>query len=278
MALAVGILLMPSAMVPEALAQTPRLPPSAEYRFHDERGDGPFVVQRWVSAASPEVSPAGICQCLVVVYLGSRRVLTLGAPGDVSAITVVPPTGRDLDGDGLPDLVVTRWSGGAHCCYATAAYGIGTRIRTLLSIDTGDCGPGEFTDLDGDGSLEFSTCDETWKDRYCVFALAPFPTVVFAYDAKGRQYRVATPRFASYLQRQIDGDLIETNNYLAENGGRDAGGDKCAVLRPALGLMYAGRLDDGSALIRQLYRRGDVDAFVREVVSTLRGSRLWVSR
>ena len=133
-----------------------------------------FVVQCWVSATSPDVSPAGECDCLVVVYGGTRKVLTLGAPGDPAAITIGSPTGRDLRGDCATDLVVSRWSGGAHGCYSTTAFSVGREVRTLLSIDTGDCGPGEFADLDGDGGLpEFSTCEDT----YCALALTPLPAV-----------------------------------------------------------------------------------------------------
>ena len=272
------LLVVASPLVQPCSAQTPQVQPRAGYRLHDEQTIDRFVVQRWVSATSPDVSPAGECDCQVVVYAGTRRVLTLGAPGDLSSITIGPPTGRDLDGDGATDLVASRWSGGAHCCYSTTAYSVGRQVRTLLSIDAGDCGPGEFADLDGDGVLEFSTCDETWKDTYCAFALTPFPTVVFAYDAARRQYRLATPRFASHFRARIASNLAETSAYLTDSGGRDAGNDKCAVLRPALDLMYTGRLSDGVALIRRLYTGRDMEAFVKETVARTRASALWVSR
>ena len=47
-----------------ALAQTPREAPQDGYGLHDERTVGPFTIQRWVNAAMPEVSPAGMCDCL----------------------------------------------------------------------------------------------------------------------------------------------------------------------------------------------------------------------
>jgi hypothetical protein len=259
-------------------AQEPRIPPYDGYRFHDERGVDRFVVQRWVNAASPDPSPAGECDCVIVVYAGTRQVLTAGTPGSVSAISVAPPTGTDLDGDGATDLVVSTWSGGAHCCYSTAAYSVGRDVRPLLMLDTGDCGPGEFADLDGDGVLEFSTCDEIWKDTYCSFALTPFPTVVLAYDRARHLYRIATPRFARHFKNQFDSDLAETTRHFAESAGKDAGDDTCAVLRPALDLMYTGRMNEGTALIRRLYRGPDLDAFVKNVISKTRGSPLWVAR
>ena len=258
-----------------AAGQTPRLPPQVGYQFHDERAQGPFVVQRWVASATPDVSPAGTCDCLTLVYEGSRRLLTLGTAGDVTAIAVDPLTGRDINGDRFPEIVVTRWSGGAHCCYRTTAYSVGPDVRTVLSLETGNCGPGTFADLDGDGVLEFSTCDDLWADAYCVFAQAPFPTVVFAYNPWQRTYQLATPRFANALQKLIDDELEEARKTLAEDGGKGPGTDKCRVLQPALDLMYSGRLDEGVALIRSLYRGRDLDTFVQDVIRQTRASPLW---
>ena len=262
---------------PSPAARAPRLAPQAGYQFHDESPIGGFIVQRWVSAASPEVSPAGMCECLTVVYQGTRRILTLGTPDSIEAISVVAPSGRDINGDGLPDLVASNWSGGAHCCYSTTAYSVGAQLTTLLSLNTGDCGPGAFEDLDGDGVREFSTCDTGWQYQYCSFAYSPFPTVVYAYDAARREYRVATPRFARTLQKQVASDLAEAQKHLAEAAGKDLGMDKCAVLKPALGLMYAGQPVEGLAILAKFYRGPDREAFVKETAAKVRASPLWLA-
>ena len=47
-----------------------------------------------------------------------------------------------------------------------------------MLVSTG-CGPGEFRDLDGNGTMEFITCDDRWGYAYCSFAESPFPSVVF---------------------------------------------------------------------------------------------------
>lgn len=257
------------------MAQALRVAPQPGYQFVDVRTQGPFEVQRWVATAAPDVSPAGMCNCLIVVYEGARRVVTLGSAGDLTAITIDSMSGRDINRDRVPDLIVSSWSGGAHCCYATTVYSVGRDARKVLAVETGNCGPGTFEDLDGDNVLEFSTCDDQWADTYCDFASAPMPTVVFAYDPASRDYEVATPRFSNALQHLIDGELAETRTALAGDGGKDPGAEKCRVLRPALDLMYTGRLNEGVALIRNIYRGGDLEAFIQQVTTQMRSSPLW---
>jgi hypothetical protein len=271
----VVLILTTAAWTTPAKAQALRVAPQPGYQFVDVRTQGPFEVQRWVAAAAPDVSPAGICNCLIVVYEGARRVVTLGSAGDLTAITIDSVSGRDINGDRFPELVATSWSGGAHCCYSTTVYSVGRDIRNVLAVQTGNCGPGTFDDLDGDKVLEFTTCYDQWADTYCDFASAPMPTVVFAYDPTSRRYQVATPRFSSALQRLIDGELAEARTALTADGGKDPGAEKCLVLRPALDLMYTGRLGEGVALIRGLYRGADLETFVQHVTSQTRLSPLW---
>jgi hypothetical protein len=259
-------------------AQTTRVAPADGYRFHDERSMGPFVIERWVRSSAPDVSPAGMCECLTVVYAGGRRVLTLGALDLASATSISEPSGRDVNGDALPDLVVSAWSGGAHCCYSTSIYTVGVQARPVLALDTGHCGPGELADLDADGRLEFLTCDDGWAYAYCAFALSPFPTVVFAYDDARGEYVADTPRFAVEILKEMPGAIETAKVRLAEPGAEDSGTARCAVLGPVLRLMFAGRLDEGVFLLKALYRRPDQDAFVEETLARVRASRFWVAR
>lgn len=267
----------PTAARSLASPPTPRAAPQPGYQFHDENAVGGFVVQRWVPADAPDVSPAGMCECITLVYEGDRRLLTLGTPDDIAATSVVSPTGRDVNRDGAPELVVSTWSGGAHCCYSFAAYSVGPELRRILTVDTGKCG-GEFSDLNADGVLEFSTCDDTWAYAYCAFAYSPSPRVVFAYDVSRREYRVATPRFARNLREQVSSDLAEARRHLATSAGQDAGIDKCAVLKPALGMMYSGRMAEGQDVVRRLYPGPDRAAFLTDVMARVRASALWTAR
>ena len=261
-----------------AVAQIPRDAPQDGYGLHDERTVGPFTIQRWVNSAMPEISPAGMCDCITVVYAGARRVTTFGRPGTLTAFTASDLTGTDVNGDGFADLVVSAWSGGAHCCYSSGIYSVGETVRPVLVLETGNCGPGELEDLDGNGTREFITCDDQWAYAYCSFADSPFPRVIYSYDATRSMYVIDTPRFAGSYREQLAEALDDAQEWMSRSGGKDLSADKCQLLRPALGLMYSGRFSDGVALIRGLYRGADREQFEREVTQKVRESRMWVER
>jgi hypothetical protein len=261
-----------------ALPQTPHEAPRDGYDLHDQRPAGPFTVQRWVNSASPGVSAAGVCDCITVVYEDVRRVMTLGTAGTLAAYTITDLSGADVNGDGDPDLVVSAWSGGAHCCYSSGVYSIGEHVQQVLALETGNCGPGAFEDLDGNGTIEFITCDDRWAYTYCSFADSPLPRVVYAYEPSRATYVPDTPRYASHYRDQLSAALAEAQTWLAESGGRDPGIDKCRLLRPALGLMYSGRFDDGLVLIRSLYHGADREQFAHETAERVRTSPMWVEK
>ena len=254
--------LLSAAAATTASAQTPRAAPRPQFVFHDERAVGALTVQRWINEGQREVSPSGMCECLTTVYLGDRLLLTLGQEGLVSAIAVADPSGRDITGDGSPDVVVTDWSGGAHCCFSASVYSVeaGMAVREIYAANTGSCVV-NFEDLDGDRRLELVTCEDGWESDNCSFAEAPFAPVVFAYSPSTRAYVPATPRYRTRYTREVAEYTRRAEVEIRERNGRDPGLDKCAVLAPVLPLLYTGRTSEGIALLRRLYRHPDRGAF-----------------
>ena len=239
--------------------------------FASERAIGSLLVQQWVRAAAPDISPAGMCECLTVIYREGRRVLVAGQRDLATAVTVHPASGSDINRDGFADLVLTDWSGGAHCCYSISIYSLEpNRQRQLLSLPVGNCGPPDLSDLDGDGRLEIVTCDDGWVAPYCAFAFAPMPRVVLAYVERARTYEPATPRFAARFRDEVTTLLAAAEETMASNDGRDAGRAKCAVLGPALALMYQDRIEEGLAVIRSLYAHADREEFERTTLAHLK--------
>lgn len=254
---------------PAVSAQTPRVPPDTGFILHEEKSVDRFVIQRWVAVANPEVSPAGFCECITVVYEGARQLFTPALDGGIAGVGTV----SDITGDRLAELVVRKHSGGAHCCESTSIYSVEREgPRPLLSLETADC-LGELVDLDKDGSAEFETCDAKFGYEFCSFAFTPFPPVVFAYDRQKGEFVLSTPRYARYLQLQSESDA----RAIMKEHPNEAEIQRCAALGPALGLIYTGRVAEGQALFRKLYRGPDAMAVEQRALEIARSSDLWLS-
>jgi len=61
--------------------------------------------------------------------------------------------GPDITGDGIANIVIQHWSGGAHCCHSATVFELGSTLKVLGRFDGEDSTP-FFKDLDGDGVFE----------------------------------------------------------------------------------------------------------------------------
>jgi hypothetical protein len=97
--------------------------------------------------------------------------------------------GEDITGKGIPNLVVSEWTGGAHCCYHFYIFEIGKKFRKVSMLDGGHGDLTHFEDLDGDNSLEFCTNDWTFAYWKTSFNYSPAPPIVLGF--RNGAYRLA---------------------------------------------------------------------------------------
>jgi len=183
-------------------------------------------------------------------------------------------SGTDLDGSGWPNVVIETYSGGAHCCFVTYVYDLGETLAAVeLPPPPGGNAPIEFADLDSDGVYEILTADDSFAYAYCAFAGSPAVRVILAYDAGGRRYEPASPRYPAAYAASLAQDAARARGALAAGG--DTGWDgttKCEVLPLVLDYLYLG--DDAAAwaALDAYYRFPDKDAFRAEIEATIAGS------
>lgn len=91
--------------------------------------------------------------------------------------------GRSITSDGLPNLVVAEWTGGAHCCFVFRIFEIGKRFRLVDTINARHSEQTTFRDLRGDGTLEVVMNDWTFAYWNTSFADSPAPQVILRYRA-----------------------------------------------------------------------------------------------
>jgi hypothetical protein len=165
--------------------------------------------------AAQEISQGGVQAALS--YIEEK-----GEEGDVTRIPVVTITadGRviaKLEGDSTgftdppvsvqiaeldpsnsrPEVVVSFYTGGAHCCSDTSVVTSSADGTTWTTVDVGefDGGPLLATDLDGDGRYEFAPRDNAFLYAFACYACSTAPLEVLSVE-NGMVKNVTTdPRF-----------------------------------------------------------------------------------
>ncbi len=89
---------------------------------------------------------------------------------------------RDVTGDGVPDAMLTQFSGGAHCCFTHNLYSLSNPPRRILHVFSADTGTLTPQQLDGQGALELLGGD--WRFAYAYglpFAGSPALWQIYSY-------------------------------------------------------------------------------------------------
>ncbi|MHC4123907.1 MAG: LysM peptidoglycan-binding domain-containing protein [Planctomycetota bacterium] len=113
--------------------------------------------------------------------------------------------GKDITGNGIPNLVIENFNGSAHGGGYFVVFELGENLRKLNEIYA--TGGEYFCDLDGDSNLEFVTYDNTFVFWYgCSHAGSPYPKVVLRYNHNGYhiaidQMRKAAPQQQTLIKR-----------------------------------------------------------------------------
>jgi hypothetical protein len=107
--------------------------------------------------------------------------------------------GTDLIGRGRPDMIVTTWSGGAHCCFVHTIFELKPELTVVARIDDGDGDLAHFADLDGDGHYYYKGNDWTFAYWDASFADSPAPAIVlrFVDDDHGGRFHIAMDKMRS---------------------------------------------------------------------------------
>jgi hypothetical protein len=193
----------------------------------------------------------------------------------------LPLPGQDVTGDGIPDLVVERWSGGAHCCCRVSIFSIGPEFKKIADIgedgafdDVGGENSGYlFKDLNGDGVPELVGNDWTFAYWWTSFSQSPAPRFILRYD--GTKYVLATDLMIGQPPKQSEIDerirALRQSDLWAEDR---VPPELWGVM---LDLIYAGRGDAAWAIFHKNWHGSAAlkEEFVREFKKQLAESTLW---
>src|SRR3954470_13300215 len=96
--------------------------------------------------------------------------------------------GKDLDGDGVPDLHASSFSGGARepCCTTHIVLRLKAPIKRLAAYSAGNVAGGEFIDVPGRKTPVMISADDSSAHAFAPYANSYFPLLVLEVGNKGR--------------------------------------------------------------------------------------------
>ncbi|MFC6661718.1 hypothetical protein [Deinococcus multiflagellatus] len=148
---------------------------------------------------------------------------------------------RDVTGDGVPEVLLAGFSGGAHCCFTHTLYSLTTPPRKLLTYFSAHSDTLTPRQLDGKGPLELLAAD--WRFAYAYglsFAESiPLP-VVLSYS--GGQYVDNSRAFPGVLRG------LMTKTVTDKTGGGE-------VLADYATLLAIGKPGEAQAFVQKLPAR-----------------------
>lgn len=164
---------------------------------------GKYVLRNWCDrnwVGLPKPCP------ITISSIGDEQIEIWGTPAWIRG-----ETGADLTGNGIPDIVIEAWDGSLDDGSETIVYEADNTLKKIMDVWSQD--PGNFTDINGDGSYEYTAPTEIFS-QFCFDCNAWAPIV---YEYQGRAgYLAATYKFKDSLSlKQTDLDYLA--NFKRQN-------------------------------------------------------------
>ena len=208
----------------------------------------------------------------------------IGTMDDKDPDATLVKIGKDITGDGQPDVVVSEWSGGANCCLTIHIFEIGSTFRQIGTIAAkyGDTGP-HFMHMDDKDSknagLKLQVGDWTFANWHSDFADSPAPKVILRFSDGA--YRVSPDLMRSPIPSVSDLDARVAAIRTYKNNSKSKswpGADISPTLwATMLDLIYTGHAGDAWKFLDRAWppQIAGKDAFARDFRAQLKRSPYW---
>jgi hypothetical protein len=94
--------------------------------------------------------------------------------------------GRDLDGNGQPDVHFSTNTGGGNCCTTHHIYQLKPQVKRLAVYSAGSMGGGEFMEVPGRKGAVMVSADDSSANAFAPYANSYFPLLILEVGSKGR--------------------------------------------------------------------------------------------
>jgi hypothetical protein len=153
-------------------------------------GQYQFAAYKSNDGACLQVTSGG--KTIYTQSVDSFETYTLGQPGDAQDNIAAIANGTDVTGRGQPDMVVSLYTGGAHCCSIHVVFELQPTFKLLATLNDSDDDMAHFERL-ADGHYYYVTGDWTFGYWPTCFACSPSAVVTLRWtdDAMGGGFHLA---------------------------------------------------------------------------------------
>ncbi|HEY4009361.1 MAG TPA: hypothetical protein VGM11_04355 [Acidobacteriaceae bacterium] len=206
---------------------------------------------------------------------------TLGQKANKEGPIPTVPNGTDLTGRGRPDMLISAWSGGAHCCRTDYIFELRPQFKLLATIDARDADLSHFAKLDDTGLYYYLSEDYIFAYWYGSFAGSPVEPAILEYrdDKNGAGFHLAPDKMRQPAPTREDWDkaMSAVKNDLALKRKNMANDLRTDLWSEVLHLIYTGHSDLAWKFLSDAGPDAQTapDPSLADFCSTLKASDYW---
>jgi hypothetical protein len=152
--------------------------------------------------------------------------------------------GTDVTGRGHPDMIVSLFTGGAHCCTSHMVFELEPEFKLLATLNDADDDMAHFERIGADRRYYYLTADWTFAYWPKCFVCSPsaLVTLRFVDDAKGGGFHLALDKMRTPVPKPAEWnkELSAVRKAVSSNALDDMGQ---ALWDTVLNLVYGGHSD-----------------------------------
>lgn len=187
--------------------------------------------------------------------------------------------GTDITGRGHPDMIVSQYTGGAHCCLLTYVFELEPVFKLLTTLNAEDSWPAYFADIGRSHHYYYFANDWTFAYWPSSFAGSPSAPVVLRYVQDGR---VGSYHLALDKMRRPAPTSAEWNKDLKDARATFAAGAwqlfiGATLWDTVLHLIYSGHADLAWKFLNEAWppKTGGKNEWLGDFCSVLKSSPYW---
>jgi len=170
--------------------------------------------------------------------VGEGRKYNIGCISDHDAGNMEIRPGKDITGTGKPNLVISDWSGGAHCCLTYYVFELNNDVSEVGRINAEDSTICRFQE-EPSGKVDFVINDWTFAYWKTSFAESPAPQIILRYQPGG--YKLATDLMGTAKPSQMEfQELVDKGRRIPFNDEGEPMGEFWGIM---LDLIYSCHAD-----------------------------------